>query len=38
MPVSRFPFGPSYDEMAHPELIEPTVRAAALEALQKTMS
>ena len=34
MSVSRFPFGPTYDEMARPELIEPSVRAAAVEALQ----
>lgn len=34
MSVSRFPFGPTYDEMARPELIQPSVRAAAIEALQ----
>ncbi|MCR4425363.1 MAG: pyridoxal-phosphate dependent enzyme, partial [Firmicutes bacterium] len=35
MPFLKIPFGPTYDEMAHPELIDPEVRASALRALSE---
>lgn len=34
MKVSKIPFGPCYEEMLHPEMIEPSVRKKALKALK----
>lgn len=33
--MANLPFGPNYDEMLDPGLLEPTIRASALQALQE---
>ena len=33
--MAKIPFGPSYDEMLDPGLLEPGIRARALKALKR---